>query len=122
MDSPFDNIEKKVKTIKIKDKRIPVRLKTKDAGRVLLLMKTELSEADADRISDIILNMVKRGNPNIDVDVLEDHVTDNYSDYFTELLVLVGTPRDVLDQKRDEQIAKVSGKKPKESKKKEDVA
>ena len=39
VNNPFDNLTKKVKTIKVGKDIVTVRLKTKDAGKILLLMK-----------------------------------------------------------------------------------
>ena len=102
VNNPFENITKKVKTIKVGKDIVTVRLKTKDAGKILLLMKKEMNEADADRTSDIMLRMLRLGNPDIDVDILDDYVADHYSDIFLELLILVGVPRDTLTGKMKE--------------------
>lgn len=102
VNNPFDNLTKKVKIITVGTDKVPVRLKTKDAGKVLLLMKNEMTEADADRTSDIMLRMLRLGNPSTDVEILDDYVADHYSDIFIELLVLVGVPRDSLSGKMKE--------------------
>jgi hypothetical protein len=82
--NPFDNLQKKIKTIKVGKDEVKVRLKTKDAGKVLLLMKNEMNETDADRISDIILRMLRLGNPDIDEEALDDYASEHFSDIFIE--------------------------------------
>lgn len=98
MSNPFENIEMKIKTIKIGTDDIKVRLSARDAGKMVLLMKNEFSESDADRTSDIMLRTLKQGNPGISEEILDYYISEHYSDMFVELLVLSGVPRTSLDK------------------------
>jgi len=61
----------------------------KDA-EIILTLKKETTEADATKISQIMTNIIKRANPEENVEDIEAFVAEHYGNLLKEILIMYG--------------------------------
>ena len=90
MTNPFEGLSKKVQTLELKDgTKIKVKPKVKDV-EMFITMKKEMTEKDAEKITQILKNMIERAYEGIDADDLDAFITLHHGELITKLAVLFG--------------------------------
>lgn len=77
------------KTIEVNGVKIDVKPKKKDLA-VLMTTSKDLKPDDAEKTIDTIINIMKRANPDVKEEVLEDFVLKNFMKVLVEILKLFG--------------------------------
>lgn len=98
----FDGLSRKVAEIEIDGIKIKVKPSVKDAEAFITLKQGDLSESDAQKITNILINMIERANPEEKREDIESFVAMNYGKLMQEIAVLYGfaTKRDIEAMKK----------------------
>lgn len=95
---PFEAITKNYKEIPINGTKLKVKLHAKESGRLLLMMREEPADEDADRVTDIMIKAIKRMYLDKSDENIDTLVSDNYATLFKEFMILSGLPRKTYDK------------------------
>jgi len=99
-ENPFTDISKKIKTIQIEGKPLKVKPNTRDA-EMFILMKKDMNDKDAARITEIMENIIKRANPELSQEDISSGIALHYGTILSELSILFGfTTREDLDKSK----------------------
>jgi len=112
MGSPFKGLKDKIHEIKIGETLIKVKPSVADI-ELFITMKKDMDAAEAKKITTILKNVIKKANPEEDVEDIEIFITENYGQLITELTILFGfTTREKIkkleeDLKKKEELKQV---------------
>ena len=87
--SKLEELASKKKTIEVNGIKIDVKPKKKDLAN-LMTVKKELTTEDAEKTIDTIINIIKRANPDLNDELIENFVLQNFLPLLTEILRLFG--------------------------------
>ena len=105
MTTPFRGLSKRVQEIEIGKDKIKVKPKVKDAEMFITMKAGDLETEDAEKITKIMVEMIRRANPDEEIVDIEDYVAMNYGSIFQELSILFGfTTRAEMERMRKERI------------------
>lgn len=102
MAEEMENLKRKVKIVKLGDLDVKIRPKVKDVELFLTMKRDRMTEEDAAKISKVMINIVKRGNPTWSEDDVEDVIVEHYGELLVELSIQFGFAKreDFEDQKK----------------------
>jgi len=77
------------KTIEVSGVKIDVKPKKKDLA-TLLTVKKDVTPEDGEKTIDVIINIIKRANPNLKDEIIENFVLQNFMAILKEIMKLFG--------------------------------
>jgi len=101
----FAGLKDKAIELVIGGEKIKIMPKVKDA-EMFILLKREMTAADAARITEIIVNAIQRANPEDDIEDIKAFVARNYGVLLKELSIAYG-----FATRKDFEELKAMGKK-----------
>jgi len=97
--SPFAGLSKRHREITVDGDKIMVKPKVKDAEMFITMKQGDLEQVDAEKITKIMVGMIKRANKEEQQEDIEDYVAQHYGSLFQELSILFGfTTREELEK------------------------
>ena len=87
--SRFDNLKNKIFEIEIDGEKVKVKPKVEKA-EIFLLMKKNMTELEAKRMTNLIVETVKEANPEVDIEDIKADVATHYGEYLKKLSILYG--------------------------------
>lgn len=114
MSTPFENLSKRVKKIKIGNDEVLVKPKASDI-EVFVSMGEKFNEDDAKKLTNCFVNMIHRAyvmeNQTINREDIEDYVAENYSEVMYAVMELFGfATKDKIDSLKKNVIGKTGVK------------
>ena len=93
MNTPFENLSKKVKEIKINDETLLIKPKTKDVA-AFLSMSDKMTEEDGLKLAKVFENMISRAyvmqKIEFDIADIEDYVAEHFGDIMFAVMEVFG--------------------------------
>jgi len=104
----FEDLVEEYKTINMSGKSLKVKITAKEAGRLNLTMGKTVTDADADKITEILKAMIQRGNAGMKAEQVDAIVAYNYVFLFEESLLLCNPSmtREQLEKAKKEALDK----------------
>ncbi len=86
----FEGLSKKIKTIEVDGEKLKIKPKRKDVVLFCTLSRANLTEEDANKIFDILIEMIHRANPEADPADIEAYVTEHFGSLIMQIAPLFG--------------------------------
>ena len=99
--SPFKGLKDKIYEMKIGTDVIKAKPIVSDV-EAFITMKKEMTDEDAKKISNILVNIIARANPDEEREDIESYVATHYGDVMTQASIAFGfaTPEQVTEAKK----------------------
>ena len=86
----FAGLSKKTKTIEVDGEKLKIKPKRKDVVMFCTLNRDKLTEEDANKIFDILIEMIHRANPDVDPADIESYVTEHFGSLIMQIAPIFG--------------------------------
>ena len=84
----FEGLSKKIKTIEIDGENLKIKPKRKDVEMFATLSREKFSKEDSANITEIMINMVSRANPEANKEDIEAYVVEHYGQLILKLATI----------------------------------
>jgi len=104
----FEGLSKKIKTIEVDGELLKIKPKRKDVEIFATLSREKFTEEDSARITDILIDMIARANPEASKEDIEAYVVEHYGSLILKLAPIF---RFATEKETRQAIEKFRGKK-----------
>jgi len=114
MDTPFENLSKRVKEINVDGDKVFIKPKTKDV-EAFITMSDKMNEQDAEKLTNCFVNMIERAYKIQKQDVvredIEDYVAEHYGTIMYAVMEIFGfASKDKIDELKKNALEKMGAK------------
>jgi len=88
MDVKFEGLSKKIKIIEIDGEKLKIKPKRKDVEMFATLSREKFSKEDSASITDIMISMISRANPEANKEDIEAYVVEHYGQLILKLATI----------------------------------